>query len=166
MRQSIATTLRSCHECQVVQPRTICAAQKPSMACAGPWPFPSVWEQVTLDLITGLPESRGDGYDSCEVFVDRLSKMVHYTPTRKTIDARGMAQLFIMELPYVTLPSIVRYCTRIMALQHDTLHSTLLGAHAGKLVHSLVKWWPITASDISMESSHQGPSENVFACVL
>ena len=74
-----------------------------------------------------------------------------------------------MELPYVTLPSIVRYCTRIMALrgvQHDTLDSTLLGAHAEKLVHNLVKWWPITAYDISMESSHQGPSENVLACVL
>ena len=53
-----------------------------------------VWEQVTLDLSTGLPELRGDGYDSCVVFVDRPSKMVHYTPTRKTIDARGMAQLF------------------------------------------------------------------------
>ena len=71
-----------------------------------------------------------------------------------------------MELPYVTLQSIVRYCTRIMALQHDTLHSTLLGAHAGKLVHNLVKWRPITAYDISMESSHSGPSENVLACVL
>ena len=81
-------------------------------------------------------------------------------------DVVKQSEVAAMELPYVTLPSIVRYCTRIMALQHDTLHSTLLGAHAGKLVHNLVKWWPITAYDISMESSHQGPSENVFVCVL
>ena len=92
MRQTISVMLSSCHECQVVAPRT-----KAKYGLLQPLEVPErCWEQVTLDLITGLPLSCG--YDSCTVFVDRLSKMVHYAPCRKSIDAPGMAELFVRDV--------------------------------------------------------------------
>ena len=92
MTPTVKALLRSCHECQVVAPRN-----KGKLGLLKPIAVPQkCWEQVTLDLITGLPES--DGYDACVVFVDRLSKMVHYAPCRKTINAPGMARLFIRDV--------------------------------------------------------------------
>ena len=93
MGQTVRKVLSSCHECQVVAPR---AKGKFGLLCPIETPE-HCWEQVTLDLITGLPVSK-QGNDSCVVFVDRLSKMVHYAPCRKKIDAPGMASLFIREV--------------------------------------------------------------------
>ena len=93
MRQSVREMLRSCHECQVVAPRT-----DAKYGLLKPLEIPErCWEQVTLVLITVLPDS-AKGNDSCVVFVDRLSKMVHYAPCNKTVDAPGMARLFVNEV--------------------------------------------------------------------
>jgi Integrase zinc binding domain/Integrase core domain len=51
------------------------------------------WDTVTMDLITQLPCSRR-GNDCCVVFVDKLSKMVHYAACSTTINAPGVMQLF------------------------------------------------------------------------
>ena len=52
------------------------------------------FEQVSLDFITNLPESKG--FDSIMVVVDHgLTKGVVYTPCNKTIDALGTTQLYI-----------------------------------------------------------------------
>ena len=88
MRQTGATLLASCHECEVVAPRTTS-----KFGLLKPSAIPETcWEQLTLDLITRLPVSE-EGYDACVVFVDRLSKMVHYAPCTKKITAKGMARL-------------------------------------------------------------------------
>lgn len=93
MRQTVRAQLRTCHECQVVAHRT----QK-QYGLLHPIAIPFYcWEQVTLDLITGLPKTR-DGYDSCVVLVDRLSKMVHYVPCKKSITSAEMARLFVREV--------------------------------------------------------------------
>ena len=42
-----------------------------------------VWEIMTVDLITGLPDSQG--YNAIMVTVDRLSKLVHAIPTNDTV---------------------------------------------------------------------------------
>ncbi|KAJ9520634.1 hypothetical protein QJQ45_007516 [Haematococcus lacustris] len=52
------------------------------------------WESVSMDFITKLP-SGSHGYDAICVFVDRLSKMVHFVPCREDLKARRFAQLFI-----------------------------------------------------------------------
>ena len=93
MRQSVAQLLKSCHECQVVAPR-----KQVKYGLCRPLAIPrKCWEQVTLDLITGLPLSR-QGNDSAVVFVDRLSKMVHYVPCTKTVCAKVMAAIFVKEV--------------------------------------------------------------------
>lgn len=50
-----------------------------------------------MDLITQLPTSTNQN-DAIIVFVDKLSKMVHYAPCKTTIDAPGVAQIFFKEI--------------------------------------------------------------------
>ncbi len=47
-----------------------------------------------MDLIVKLP-TMAAGYDSILVFVDRLSKMVHFVPTTETLNAQGFDVLFV-----------------------------------------------------------------------
>jgi hypothetical protein len=51
-----------------------------------------VWQIISLDLITGLPESQG--YNSILVVIDRLSKLLHAIPTNDTLSSEGLARLF------------------------------------------------------------------------
>lgn len=51
-----------------------------------------IWDIITMDLITGLPESQG--YNAIMVVVDRLSKLLHVIPTRDTVTSEGVARLF------------------------------------------------------------------------
>ena len=48
---------------------------------------------VTTDLVTDLPES--DGYTAIAVFVDKLTKMVHFGPCQKEVDAMEYARIFV-----------------------------------------------------------------------
>ena len=59
-----------------------------------PIPIPSrKWEQITIELVTGLPPS--GGYIAIVVFVDHLTKMVYFAPCTKEISADEYAQLFV-----------------------------------------------------------------------
>ena len=50
------------------------------------------WTHISVDFITKLPIAQG--YDSILVVVDRLTKMVHFTPTTEKTSAEGLARLF------------------------------------------------------------------------
>ena len=79
-----------CADCQVVKVNThpMISGLSP-LAIASPLPFSS----ISVDLITGLPNSHG--YDSVMVVVDHgLTKGVIYCPCTKNIDSEGVAQLF------------------------------------------------------------------------
>ena len=59
------------------------------------------WADLTMDFVTGLPESRawnGAVYDSILVVVDRLTKMAHYIPVTKTVNAEDLAEILIREV--------------------------------------------------------------------
>jgi len=49
-----------------------------------------------MDFITDLPKS--DGYDTIQVVIDRLTKMSHFLPGSKDLDARQFANLFMREI--------------------------------------------------------------------
>ena len=51
------------------------------------------WVHVTIDMVTDLLES--DGYTAIAVFVDKLTKMVHFAPCRKEVDAMEYAWIFV-----------------------------------------------------------------------
>ena len=50
-------------------------------------------QQITTGLVTSLPES--EGMTAIAIFVDRLTKMVHFVPCKKDITAPQYARLFI-----------------------------------------------------------------------
>jgi hypothetical protein len=52
------------------------------------------WEVVTTDLITDLPRTHA-GHTAIVVFVDRLTKMVHFAPTTSQCNAEAFARLFM-----------------------------------------------------------------------
>ena len=51
------------------------------------------WGQVATDLVTDLLVS--EGFTAVAVFVDRMSKMVHFAPCTKEVTAPKYAQLFV-----------------------------------------------------------------------
>ena len=51
-----------------------------------------IWEIITVDLITGLPESQG--YNAIMVVVDRLSKLIHALLTNNIVTSEGITRLF------------------------------------------------------------------------
>jgi hypothetical protein len=88
MHQQIKMYVTSCHSCQTNKSSN----QLPSGQLQ-PLPIPERrWEVVTMDLITQLPMTR-QKYDAIVVWVDKLSKMVHYAPTTTTVTAPELAQL-------------------------------------------------------------------------
>ncbi|GJP40392.1 hypothetical protein CLOM_g24662 [Closterium sp. NIES-68] len=52
------------------------------------------WQHVTMDFVTGLPAGPS-GNDAVLVVVDRLTKMAHFAPCRRTITAEETSRLFI-----------------------------------------------------------------------
>lgn len=96
MHSEIRHYVSTCLACQSNKP----SSQLP-MGLLQPLPIPPrPWETVTMDLIVALPRTKS-GFDAIVVFVDKLTKMVHYVPTRTSVDAPGLAEL--------TLQEVVRY---------------------------------------------------------
>ena len=55
------------------------------------------WEYISMDFITGLPTVLGR-YDSIFVIVDKLTKVTHLFPVKKTFIAANIADVFIKEI--------------------------------------------------------------------
>ena len=49
-----------------------------------------------MDFVTGLPKSQG--YDAIWVVVDQLTKTRHFVPCRSSVDATGLADLFVQHI--------------------------------------------------------------------
>ncbi|KAL1551486.1 hypothetical protein AAHA92_19326 [Salvia divinorum] len=89
MRREVRQYVASCVDCQTTKYST----QRPA-GLLQPLPIPSqVWDDVSMDFITGLPPSRG--YTVIMVAVDRLSKYAHFAPLPAKFDALRVARLFI-----------------------------------------------------------------------
>ena len=81
--------VRSCPVCQLVK-----SIHRKKAGALQPIPLPErKWQQIATDLVTDLPES--EGKTAITVFVDRLSKMVHFALCTKGISVEKYAQLFI-----------------------------------------------------------------------
>jgi hypothetical protein len=51
-----------------------------------------------MDFVTGLPKSTDKEYDTIWVVVDRLTKTRHLVPCHSTVDAQGLADLFLQHV--------------------------------------------------------------------
>jgi len=93
MDEHIHQYVTSCDACQRNKP-----SQQSPMGLSMPLPIPNrPWQQVSMDLITGLPRSRS-GNDAIVVFVDKLTKMVHYVACKTAVSAPELATLFLREV--------------------------------------------------------------------
>ena len=89
MLNDVKAFIAACDSCQRVK-----APRQKKYGKLHPLQIPDRrWDSVSLDLITDLPPTPS-GHDSIVVFVDRLSKMVHVEPCKKTITSEGLAKLF------------------------------------------------------------------------
>jgi hypothetical protein len=92
MQKRIRDFVRECDVCQ---------RQKYSATTPGgllqPLPIPNaVWEDLSLDFITGLPKSKGFGV--VLVVVDRLSKYSHFILLKHPYTAKSIVELFVREV--------------------------------------------------------------------
>ncbi|KAI3677796.1 hypothetical protein L6452_37066 [Arctium lappa] len=55
------------------------------------------WDEITMDLVTGLPQSP-KGHDAIWVIIDRLTKSAHFLPIKETYPLEKLAQLYIDEI--------------------------------------------------------------------
>lgn len=55
-----------------------------------------VWDEVSMDFITGLPKSKG--FEAVFIVVDRLSKFGHFIPLKHPYTARVVAEVFIKDV--------------------------------------------------------------------
>jgi len=89
LNEDVKKWVRSCLHCQ----RNKADNKRPS-GLMKPLPIPPrPWSSVSMDFITDLPETEC-GHDAICVFVDRLTKYVHFVPCEKTATALDVAQLF------------------------------------------------------------------------
>jgi Integrase zinc binding domain/Chromo (CHRromatin Organisation MOdifier) domain len=81
----------ACHECQTNKPGN----HKPH-GLLQPLQVPErPWSSISVDFVTGLPTVGANQWDTIAVFVDRLTKMVHYVPCREKMSAADFAQVFL-----------------------------------------------------------------------
>jgi len=93
MNQEIKSYIQSCVKCQGNK-----ASNRHSQGLLQALPVPQgPWEQVTMDLISQLPITRRKN-DASVVFVDKLTKMTHLIPTKTTVTAPHLAEMFYGEI--------------------------------------------------------------------
>ena len=89
LRGDTINYVKTCPVCQMME--------SDSRAKAGllqPLEIPSrKWAHVTTDLATDLPES--GGFTVIAIFVDKLTKMIHFSGTTKEVTAMEYAQTFV-----------------------------------------------------------------------
>src|SRR5581483_3507136 len=89
MIKDITKYINSCDACQRNK-----TSQKVPAGLLQPLPIPTErWSHISMDFITQLPITK-DKHDAIVVFVDLLTKMVHFVPTFTNASAPSTARLF------------------------------------------------------------------------
>ena len=92
MLNDVKHYVNTCDKCQrtKVFPAKPMGLLQPNAVPQGPW------EDISADLITGLPES--SGYDAILVVVDRFTKMIHLAATNATLTSAGLVKLYLQNV--------------------------------------------------------------------
>ncbi|GJS28179.1 putative reverse transcriptase domain-containing protein [Tanacetum coccineum] len=93
MKADIATYVSKCLTCAKVKAEH----QKPSRLLQQPEIHVWKWERITMDFVSGLPRTPS-GYDTIWVIVDRLTKLAHFLPMKKTDSMEKLTRLYLKEI--------------------------------------------------------------------
>ena len=75
------------------------ASRHPKYGVLRPLPIPQQrWRDISMDFVSGIPESGSDKKDAILVVVDRLTKMKHYIPCKETTNAHDLAKLYLQNV--------------------------------------------------------------------
>ena len=92
MKRDVQQYVQACDTCQ--RQKYITAAPSGLLQ---PLPIPErVWEDISIDFITGLPRSKG--FEAILVVVDRLTKYCHFVPLKHPYSAKTLAEIFVKEV--------------------------------------------------------------------
>ena len=85
LRSDVITYVKSCELCQRTKsfPAKPSGLLQPNAIPTGPW------EDISADLITGLPDSHG--HDAILMVVDRFTKMIHAISTNAELTSEDLA---------------------------------------------------------------------------
>lgn len=102
------------HTCDCC-PRVKASTSKPAGLLQPLQMSEETWSSVSMDLSTQLPLTK-NGHDSIIVFVDRMSKMVHFAATTNEVSAEGIASLLRLHgLPQeLVTDHDPRFCAKFM----------------------------------------------------
>nr|GEY01130.1 putative reverse transcriptase domain-containing protein [Tanacetum cinerariifolium] len=89
----IAEYVGKCLTCSRVKAE----CQKPSGLLIQPDIPTWKWERITMDFVTKLPRT-SNGHDTIWVIVDRLTKLAHFIPTKKTDSMETLTRLYIKRI--------------------------------------------------------------------
>ena len=93
LAKDVDAYVRACDSCQRMKTSPL----KPA-GLLQPLPVPEFrWERASVDLITHLPPTK-QGHTAIVVFVDTLSKMVHFAPAWDDMGSEEFANLFMREI--------------------------------------------------------------------
>ena len=92
MKADIARFVARCQTCQQIR----IEHQRPG-GMLQPLPIPEwKWEDISMDFVVGLPQSRG--HDAIWVIVDRLTKSAHFLAIRETWSVGKLVTEFIGQI--------------------------------------------------------------------
>ncbi|XP_028776266.1 uncharacterized protein LOC114733022 [Neltuma alba] len=92
MRQDIRIYVQQCRICQQAK-----SSQLHPAGLLQPLPVPErIWEDISMDFITGLPIVKGNSV--ILVVVDRLSKYGHFLPLPATFSSTSVAEVFVQHI--------------------------------------------------------------------
>ncbi|GJT80150.1 putative reverse transcriptase domain-containing protein [Tanacetum coccineum] len=111
MKANIATYVSKCLTCAKVKAEH----QKPFGLLQQPEIPVWKWERITMDFVSGFPRTPS-GYDTIWVIVDRLTKLAHFLPMKKTDSMEKLTRLYLKEISEVgdsqlTGPELIRDTT-------------------------------------------------------
>ncbi len=96
MRRDVESYVKQCYKCQTIKHST-----QLKQGLLQPLEIPtSRWETLTVDFISGLPDSNhfGQPVDMIAVFTDKLSRMVHFRAVSSKLDAVSMARILCEDI--------------------------------------------------------------------